>query len=118
MARRVNEHSIALAREWRRLGRAATAVAVITSPALFLILYDRFDWPLFWAVVCTILGVAAFRGLVDVLAHKLIPSPSLYGAEKELREEDVVSRRRLYYWRRKYRRGTWLVVLLDRKSVV
>jgi len=118
VARRVNEHSIALAHEWRRLGRAATAVAVLTSPALFLALYNRFEWPLFWAIVGTVLGVAAFRGLVDVLAHKLIPAPSLYGAEKELREEDVISRRRLYYWRRKYRRGTWLVVLFTGAALI
>ena len=96
MSRRVNEHSIALAREWRRLGRAATFVAVLTSPALFLVLYQRFEWPLFWALVGTVLGVAAFRGLIDVLAHKVIPAPSLYGAERELRDEDVVSRRRLW----------------------
>ena len=57
----------------------------------------------------TLLGIAAFRGLIDVLAHKLIPAPSLYGAERELRSEDVVSRRRLWYWRRKYRRWTWVV---------
>jgi hypothetical protein len=91
VGRRVNEHSIALAREWRRLGRMATAVAVLTSPALFILLYDRAGWPVFWAIAGTILGVAAFRGLVDVLAHKLIPAPSLYGAEQELRAEDVVS---------------------------
>ena len=103
MSRRVNEHSIALAREWRRLGRAATFVAVLTSPALFIVLYERFEWPLFWALVGTLLGVAAFRGLIDVLAHKLIPAPTLYGAERELREEDVITRRRLWYWRRKYR---------------
>jgi ATP-dependent Zn protease len=106
--RRVNEHSIALAREWRRLGRAATVVAVITSPALFVALYDRAEWPLAWALVGTLLGIAAFRGLIDVLAHKLIPAPSLYGAERELRGEDIVSRRRLWFWRRRYRRWTWL----------
>jgi cell division protease FtsH len=112
VSRRVNEHSIALAREWRRLGRAATIVAVLTSPAIFMALYDRFEWPLFWAVVGTILGVAAFRGLIDVVAHRFIPAPSLYGAEAELREEDVVSRRRLWYWRRKFRRLAWLVVIV------
>jgi cell division protease FtsH len=111
VARRVNEHSIALAHEWRRLGRAATVVAVLTSPALFVALYDRFEWPLFWAIVGTVFGVAAFRGLVDVLAHKLIPAPSLYGAEAELRDQDVVSRRRLWYWRRKYRIGLWWLVI-------
>jgi ATP-dependent Zn protease len=118
VSRRVNEHSIALAREWRRLGRAATIVAVLTSPALFLALYDRFEWPLFWAVVATVLGIAAFRGLIDVLAHKLIPAPSLYGAEAELREEDVMSRRRLYYWRRKYRRAMWVVAFLAASVLV
>ena len=107
--RRVNEHSIALAREWRRLGRAATAVAVFTSPALFVALYDRAEWRFAWALVGTLLGIAAFRGLIDVLAHRLIPAPSLYGAERELRSEDVVSRRRLWYWRRKYRRWTWVI---------
>jgi ATP-dependent Zn protease len=118
VGRRVNDHSIALAREWRRLGRAATVVAVLTSPALFIALYDRFEWPLFWAVVGTILGVAAFRGLIDVLAHKLIPAPSLYGAELELREQDVISRRRLWYWRRKYRRAGWIVALLALSALI
>src|SRR3954466_16232584 len=42
--RAVNEHSIALAREWRRLGRAATAVAILTSPILFVVLYSSFEW--------------------------------------------------------------------------
>ena len=73
---------------------------MLTSPALFIVLYERFEWPLFWALVFTLLGIAAFRGLIDVLAHKLIPAPSLYGAERELRDEDVITRRRLWYWRR------------------
>jgi len=105
--RRVNEQSLALAREWRRLGRAATAVAVLTSPALFVVLFKTFEWPLGWALAATLLGVAAFRGLVDVLAHKLIPAPSLYGAEDALREQDLVSRRRLWYWRRRYKQLLW-----------
>jgi cell division protease FtsH len=111
--RRVNEHSVALAREWRRLGRAATFVAVLTSPALFILLYDRAEWPLFWSLAGTVLGIAAFRGLIDVLAHKLIPAPSLYGAERELRDQDVVSRRRLWYWRRMYRRLAWIAGILS-----
>ncbi|HET9740083.1 MAG TPA: AAA family ATPase [Solirubrobacteraceae bacterium] len=118
MSRRVNEHSVALAREWRRLGRVATVVAIVTSPALFVALYDRAEWPLAWALVGTLLGVAAFRGLIDVLAHKLIPAPSLYGAERELRAEDIVSRRRLWYWRRRYRRITWLLVVITTLTLI
>jgi cell division protease FtsH len=118
VSRRVNEHSVALAREWRRLGRVATIVAIITSPALFVALYDRAEWPLAWALLGTLIGIAAFRGLIDVLAHKLIPAPSLYGAERELRTEDVVSRRRLWYWRRKYRRLVWLLALVTVATLI
>jgi hypothetical protein len=28
------------------------------------------------ALAGTVLGIAAFRGLIDVLAHKLIPAPT------------------------------------------
>ena len=73
--RRVNQQSLALAREWRRLGRVATGVALLTSPALFVLLHSSFDWPLGWAIAGTLFGVAAFRGLIDVLAHRLIPAP-------------------------------------------
>lgn len=76
----VNEHSTALAHEWRRLGRAATAVALLTSPAFFLWCYDRNGWNIAVSLLVTAVAVVAFRGLVDVIAHKLIPSPSLYGS--------------------------------------
>jgi ATP-dependent Zn protease len=107
----VNQQSLALAREWRRLGRVATGVALLTSPVLFVLLHSTYDWPLGWSLAFTVLGVAAFRGLIDVLAHRLIPAPSLYGAESELRDQDVLSRRRLWYWRRKYRQLVWLAAL-------
>ena len=107
--RRVNDSAVALAREWRRLGRAATFVAVLTSPVLFLLLYRGLEWSFLGALVGTILGVAIFRGLIDVLAHKVIPAPTLYGAENELKDEDVIQRRRLWYWRKKFR-NTWRLV--------
>jgi cell division protease FtsH len=107
--RRVHDSALALAREWKRLGRAATFVAVLTSPVLFLLLYRGLEWSFLGAFVGTILGVAIFRGLIDVIAHKLIPAPTLYGAENELKDEDVVSRRRLWYWRKKFR-NTWRIL--------
>ncbi|MEY2535023.1 MAG: cell division protease FtsH, partial [bacterium] len=95
---------LALQREWRRLTRAATVVAVLTSPVTFAFFYVQHDWPLFWAILATLTFVIAFRGLMDVLAHRLIPRASLYGAGRELVEEDIVSRRRVWYWRTKFRR--------------
>ena len=109
--RRVAEQS-ALAREWRRLGRAATFVAVLTSPATFAWLYGTHDWPLPWALLGTFVLVIAFRGFVDVLAHKLIPRASLYGAGHELMEDDIVAQRRVWYWRRKFRLLFWLVLVV------
>jgi ATP-dependent Zn protease len=104
-----SEESRELAMEWRKLTRAATVVAVLTSPATLLYLTLEHDWPLGWALLVTFFSVVAFRGLVDVLAHKFIPRASLYGAEKPLLEEDVVARRRVWYWRTKWRRWTWIL---------
>src|SRR3954452_16046777 len=73
------EHA-ALAREWKRLSRAATVVAVLTSPALLLTFITVNDWPLIWSLVATFFAVVAFRGLIDVVAHRLIPRPSLWGS--------------------------------------
>ncbi|HEV8151923.1 MAG TPA: AAA family ATPase [Solirubrobacteraceae bacterium] len=98
-----DEERSALAREWRKLGRAATVVAVLTSPVTFTAFYVGQDWALGWSLLATFIFVIAFRGGVDVLAHKLIPRASLYGAGRELLDEDIVARRRVWYWRHKYR---------------
>src|SRR5215218_5678111 len=108
LQRRVNDQAISLAREWRMLGRVATVVALMTAPALFALLYFAYDWSLMWAVIGMLAGIVIFRGAVDVLAHKLIPSPAIYGSESELKAEDVVSRRRVWYWRHKFKVWFWL----------
>jgi SpoVK/Ycf46/Vps4 family AAA+-type ATPase len=102
--RSVNEHSLALAHEWKKLGRLATAVALFTSPILFALLTTTVDWAWYWCVLAALGAVVVFRGLVDVLAHRFIPAPTIYGAESELAADDVIARRRLWYWRKKFRR--------------
>jgi SpoVK/Ycf46/Vps4 family AAA+-type ATPase len=102
---RLNEDALALAREWKRLGRAATVVALLTSPILFTVLNQGAELSIPVALALTVLGVAAFRGLVDIIAHRLVPRPSIHGAEKALADDDVVARRRVWYWRKKYRRA-------------
>ena len=75
------------------------------------LLYRGADWGFLGSLLGTIASVVIFRGLIDVLAHRFIPAPTLYGAEDELKDEDVVSRRRVYYWRRKFRLVWRLFVL-------
>ena len=100
----INEHASALAYEWRRLTRAATFVALLTAPAFFVILYDSNGLSIFWALLITVIAVVMFRGLIEVVTRKLIPSPSLYGADPSLKQEDIVARRRYWFWRGKFRR--------------
>jgi cell division protease FtsH len=94
------ESSAELANQWRRLTRAATAVALITAPAVVVWLNQTEGWSWFWSILAALGLVVCFRGLVDIVFHRLIPRPSLFGLEsQQLREEDVVARRRVWFWR-------------------
>jgi ATP-dependent Zn protease len=102
-----------LSDQWRVLARAATFVAVLTSPAAFTWFHNREGWSVGWSLGATILVVVAFRGLVDLILRRFIPWPSLFGIDDErLREDDVLSRRRAWFWARRYRLGIWIVGLL------
>jgi cell division protease FtsH len=92
-----------LAEQWRVLTRLATGVAILTAPFFFLLLYQVGGWTLAAAIFVTVLAVIMFRGLVEVLTRKLIPYPSLFGDEGRLREEDLISRRRAWFWRRVFK---------------
>jgi ATP-dependent Zn protease len=89
-----------LADQWRHLRRAATLVAILTSPAVFIFYHEVQGWSTFWSIVATVGTVAAFRGSVDLVFKRAIPWPSLFGSDSQkLREEDVVNRRRAWFWR-------------------
>jgi ATP-dependent Zn protease len=105
----INEHAAALSNEWRRLTRAATFVAVLTAPAFFLVLYDSNHLSLIASILLTALGVLLFRGLVEVIVRHFLPWPSLLGAGQDLKEQDIVARRRYWYWRSKYRKLPWWI---------
>ncbi len=111
-ADRVGMDSTMLAGEWRRLRRAATAVAVFTAPMFFVVLYDRLGLSFLVAIVATIGSVIAFRGLVDVVFRRALPWPSMYGVRREIAEEDVVARRRTWFWRSLYRKVFFLAVVI------
>jgi ATP-dependent Zn protease len=105
------EAATALAGQWRSLTRAATFVAVVTSPAVFLILHREIGWNIGWSLVATVGAVAAFRGLIDLGFRRVIPWPSLFGTDDaRLMEEDVVGRRRAWFWRKLYGLA-WLFAL-------
>ncbi|MFL5824309.1 MAG: AAA family ATPase [Solirubrobacteraceae bacterium] len=110
--RNVGADATALAGEWRRLRRAATAVAVFTSPMFFVILYDRAGLSFPAALAATLGLVIAFRGLVDVAARKLLPWPSTYGVHRDIADEDVVARRRTWFWRSLYHKLFFLAILI------
>src|SRR3712207_2117495 len=95
-----NESTTVLAEQWRTLRRAATGVAVLTSPVAFFWLNQYHGWSPMWAFLATLALVGAFRGMVDLATKRFIPWPSLFGSDsQQLREEDVVARRRVWFWR-------------------
>jgi cell division protease FtsH len=89
-----------LARSWRRLTRVATVVAVLTAPALFVWFTQQDGWSWWQALLASLAIVIVFRGFADLVFRRLIPWPSLFGVESaQLREADVVGRRRAWFWR-------------------
>ncbi|HSO98574.1 MAG TPA: AAA family ATPase, partial [Solirubrobacteraceae bacterium] len=94
----MSEHHFELARAWRRLSRVATGVAVLTSPALYLLFHDA-NHSAVESLVLTFVALLLFRGLIDVVVHHFIPWPSMYGADAEVKGEDLVARRRNWTWK-------------------
>ena len=90
--------SAELADQWRKLTRAATAVFLLTSPALALYFHEYSGWSWLWSIVAALAIVIVARGVTDLFFRKAIPWPSLFDSQ-ELREEDVVARRRAWFWR-------------------
>lgn len=106
------EASRQLADQWRRLRRAATLVALLSSPAIFLWLTAVEGWSGVKAAIGTFFLVIASRGLLDLAFNRFIPWPSLFATESaQLREEDVVNRRRAWFWRFWVKTGIWLGIL-------
>src|SRR5215475_2253998 len=89
-----------LTAQWRTLRRAATGVALLSAPALFIWFHKELGWPVVWSILAALFAVAAFRGVLDLIFARFIQWPSLFGVDSpELREEDVVARRRVSFWR-------------------
>ena len=110
---RSSQESVALAGELRRLARVATAVALITSPGVYIGFHRGAGLVPWKALLATAAVVITFRGLVDLLTRRLIPWPSLFGTEEtRLREEDVVNRRRAWTWNFFARLGVWIGLLI------
>ena len=104
------EENRVLSDQWRSLRRSATFVAVLSAPAAFIWLWKSQDMALGWAIVATAAAVFAFRGLLDLIFRKFIPQPSLFALEgDQVRDEDVLNRRRHWFWRFWYRIALWFV---------
>jgi ATP-dependent Zn protease len=107
------EEQRALNDQWRALRRSATVVAVLCAPAAFLWLWKVQDLAFGWALLAAALAVFAFRGLLDLIFWRFIPRPSMFALDDEqTREEDVLNRRRHWFWRSIYRVVVAIVVFI------
>ena len=97
--------------QWRTLTRAATVVALLTSPAVFLWFHQQDGWSVWMSLAATAGVVIGFRGLIEVVFRRFLPWPSLFGTEDaRLKEEDVLGRRRGWFWRRVVRFVMWILL--------
>jgi len=93
-----------LGNQWRILRRAATLVAVLGSPAVFVWLHNRQGYSIGWSIAMTAGAVIVARGAMDLAFRRFIPWPSLFGAhDARLAEEDVLNRRRAWFWKSFFR---------------
>jgi ATP-dependent Zn protease len=107
------EESRALSDQWRTLRRSATFVAVISSPAAFLWLWKHTGLSLGWAIVATAFAAFAFRGALDLVFRRFIPWPSLFATDdRRLREEDVLNRRRAWFWHSIFRLALFVSIVI------
>jgi cell division protease FtsH len=89
-----------LADRWGRLTLIATLAVLPIWPLAFLIADAR--WPdqtfLVKALIATV-AMVVVRGLLDVLFHRWIPWPSLFGdTVSQYQERDARARRRAWFW--------------------
>jgi ATP-dependent Zn protease len=111
---RGKEDSQELAKSWRALTRAATFVAILTSPAVFVWFHKQQGWSVGPSLAASAGLVIAFRGLIDLTLRRFIPWPSLFGTDDpRLREEDVVGRRRAWFWRFWFRLAVFVVLFIS-----
>jgi ATPase family associated with various cellular activities (AAA) len=102
-----------LAQQWRKLTRVATVVALMTIPLLYVWLHELAGLASGWSILLALAIAIAFRGFADVAVRRWIPWPTLFGEEgAAIKEEDVVSRRRVWYWRRKVRLLVWIGAII------
>jgi len=108
----LNEEATELSAQLRKLSRLATVVALLTSPALIVFLYHTQGWPWWGAILGGLGGAICFRGAVDVVMRRVIPWPSLFAVDdKRAKEQDIVNRKRSWWWRKFYVRLAILLVI-------
>jgi ATP-dependent Zn protease len=90
---------VGLARQWRTFNLIANVVAIAAIPAVWMLYRDDAGLSQLHAGLATWGTLAAARGTFDLLAHRFIPWPSLFGAEKSWLVQDTSLRRRIAFWR-------------------
>ena len=90
---------VGLALQWRTFNRVANIVAIAAIPAVWMLYRDDAGLSQLHAALATWGTLAAARGTFDLLAHRFIPWPSLFGADKSFLREDTSLRRRIAFWR-------------------
>ena len=64
--------------QWRGLKRAATLVAVLTSPVAYIWFREAQDWSVAMSLLATVGEIALFRAALDLVLRWFIPGPACW----------------------------------------
>lgn len=99
--------------EWRQISKLLTILIALTSPTIFYYLYRLHDWSLLKTGVVTFLICVVIRAVIDFFLRKFMPPPNLFGVDDpDARVEDVVIRKRYWFWRFWAKMGTVYMLLV------
>ncbi len=94
------DSATALRDSWQRLSSWVTLVTLLAVPTLVEYFHIVQNWSLpksfLWGFGIAII----FRGVLELLFRKTLPWPTLFDTEsRELKETDIMNRRRFWFWR-------------------
>lgn len=95
----------------RSLGRFITFLCIPVFVTLALFFGRTHNWPLWEVLLVAFANVVVLRAFIDYVLRQVLPAPSLFNNDDPAaREEDLVARRRTWFWRYWARMGTFYVV--------
>jgi ATP-dependent Zn protease len=101
------------AKQRSTFSRVLTWLAALSTPSIYAFYNYTNNWSVLKTVVITLITVVIFRAILDWLLRQVLPPPSLFGNDDpDARANDIMDRRRFWFWRFWTRLGVLYTLLV------